>query len=118
VPNPALAQIEPDAQPGRPSEEAMARVLAPLDEDEDTSMVTSLPLHLMSEHQIHDALQMDPRDALALHHRLHLESPQNHPVHDLRFRPSMAKSNMLLNSQRHAAVQRLLVPVQALPLTD
>ena len=89
-----------------------------LDEDEDTSMVTSLPLHLMSEHQIHDALRMDERDAQALHHRLHLETPQNHPVHDLRFRPGMAKSIMIANSQRHAAVQRLLVPVQAAPLND
>lgn len=121
--NPALVEIEPDSETGSTLEQvdepaATSAIIMSLDDDEDTSMVTSLPLHLMSEHQIHDALRMDPRDAATLHERLHLDTPQNHPVQDLRFRAGMAKANMLLNSQRHAAVQRLLVPVQALPLND
>lgn len=98
-----------------PGRRITATHLRSLDEDEDTSMVTSLRLHLLSEHQVHGALLMDERDLLALHQRLHLASPQNHPIHDLRFRPIVAKSAALLNSQRCSSAASTLIAVSALP---
>ncbi len=80
-----------------------------LDSDIDTSLVTSLPMHLISEHQIYGALRMSEREAVACHQQLHLKSPQNHPVVDLRFRPGAAKSALMLNFQRQTEVRGPLI---------
>lgn len=60
---------------------------AALDGDPDTSMVSSLYLHLISEHDITYALGMEMREANTLHRNLHEADPEiDHCSTDLRFR--------------------------------
>lgn len=83
--------------------------IADLDGDPDTSLARSVRLHLLSEHQLMGALHMDEADAEARHGELHLQSPQDHPVDDLRFRPGLVLKCLLLRCEQ---LQRLLVPAQ------
>lgn len=91
----------------------LADIALGLDDDPDTSLARSVRLHLLSEHQIMGALAMEEIDADARHGELHLRTPQDHPVDDLRFRPGLALNSLLLNLARCAELQRLLVPAQA-----
>lgn len=66
-----------------------------LDDDSDTSMVTSLLLHLVSEHDVWSGASMRMREADALHRNLH-EHPVDeddawgHDEDDIQFRPGRA----------------------------
>ncbi len=84
-----------------------------LDDDPETSLARSVRLHLLSEHRMMGALQMEEIDAEARHGELHLSEQQNHPVDDLRFRPGLALNVLLLNLARCEQVQRLLIPAQS-----
>jgi hypothetical protein len=61
-----------------------------LDEDPDTSLVGSLYLHLLSEHNCYRALALSDDAAIELHQQLHREAGQNHGIADRRFRPGRA----------------------------
>lgn len=73
-----------------------------LHDDPDTSMVTSMRLHLISEHFVLDALGMDPADAHAMHIDLHTRTMQAHPVSDTRFRPGRILALLMVGDQLQA----------------
>lgn len=102
--------------PESPAEGSMLAITAaphrvPLHEDEDTSMVESLALHLMSEHQQWAALQLDEQEAVDLHVALHADQVCDHPVDDLRFRPGIALAGMLRRIEQHELLQRVLMAI-------
>lgn len=57
-----------------------------LEADPDTSMVESLGLHLISEHDVPDSLALNEEDAASLHEHLHLQQELAHGPTDWRFR--------------------------------
>ncbi len=61
-----------------------------LNEDPDTSLVGSIYLHLLSEHNCYEALRLSDDDAIALHQQMHKDQAQSHPISDWRFRPGRA----------------------------
>lgn len=72
-----------------------------LDLDPNASMVESVFLHLLSEHDLYEALHLSEQDAFALHGRLHAEAREQsldlgHRDEDLRFRPAMALAAAML----------------------
>lgn len=74
-----------------------------LESDPETSMVGSVFLHLLSEHQLYEALHLEEDEARLLHERMHAQAALlsitiDHDVADLRFRPRRA----LAASMRHA----------------
>lgn len=90
----------------------LADIALGLDDDPDTSIARSVRLHLLSEHQVMGALALEEADADTRHGELHLRTPQDHPVSDLRFRPGLGLNSLLLNLARSEELQRLLVPAQ------
>lgn len=84
--------------------ELVASDILTLNDDPDTSMVTSLILHLLSEHSIDDALSLPLDDADRLHRQLHQAAEQNHHEQDLRFRPGRVLRSLtrLPAPRRHA----------------
>jgi hypothetical protein len=69
---------------------------ATLDEDDDTSLCTSLRLHLMSEHHMPEALHASDEDNQNVHRRQHALRKHAHTIHDLRFRPGRALGGLFL----------------------
>lgn len=61
-----------------------------LDTDPETSLVGSLYLHLLGEHNCYDALRLDDDDAVTMHDDLHSHGDYPHEAGDLRFRPARA----------------------------
>jgi hypothetical protein len=68
-------------------EQIIMRSPTDLGADTDTSVVSSVRLHLVSEHRLTAALFMDELSAERHHYDAHLARIQRHPVTDLRFRP-------------------------------
>lgn len=101
IPLPARPLLALTASPHRPC----------LSEDPETSLATSLMLHLMSEHGVHDAVRMSEAEAARVHEELHRDGVCHHPVHDLRFRPIVAYKTLLDALDRHEAVQRLILGI-------
>lgn len=79
-----------------------------LDDDDDTSLVTSVILHLMSEHSVINALHLDEEQAHARHRDLHAEATHTHGDSDLRFRPLRILAMLKLISMKHAGLNDLL----------
>jgi hypothetical protein len=68
-------------------EQIIMRSPTDLGMDTDTSVVSSVRLHLVSEHRMPAALFMDELTAERHHYDTHLAQIQPHPVTDVRFRP-------------------------------
>ncbi len=86
-----------------------------LTEDDETSLTTSLRLHLLSEHSVGDGLTLAEEDAVAAHRRDHEDNEHHHGIDDLRFRPARALAGMFLRLEREAA---LITPIAHQPLRD
>lgn len=74
-----------------------------LDEDPDTSLVGSIYLHMLSEHDVYFALGLVDDEAIEYHQQLHEEAEAaglkiDHASGDWRFRPGRALANSLYNA--------------------
>jgi hypothetical protein len=69
-----------------------------LDDDPDTSLVGSIYLHMLSEHNCYGALRLSDDDAIALHQQLHKDQGQDHGIADWRFRPGRALAASMLSA--------------------
>ena len=78
----------------------------PLDDDHDVSITRSLAIHMMSEHGIANACQLDDADAEIVHKNLHAEADFDHTQEDTRFRPTLAVNVMERAHARHEEIQR------------
>lgn len=86
-----------------------------LGEDPDTAMVDSLPLHLISEHDVPDSLCLSADDAASLHEHLHLQQDSEHAPHDLRFRVRRGLRAVMADIEmshalQHGALSDALIP--------
>lgn len=94
---------------GQPLEPAQSSVAEPppmitgceyLDDDPDTSLVTSLRLHLISEHAIGEAITKPEGGLDRLHRQLHLAGEQTHVQNDFRFRPGRVMRSLDVPTMR------------------
>ncbi len=100
----AIAAVpEPD-----PAKVVKSEPVALLDTDPETSLGTSLRLHLMSEHQVVGALHLDDEAAAARHAELHAAGHHDHDVQDHRFRPGAALSLLYSAIHENETVVRFL----------
>ncbi len=76
-----------------------------LDHDQETSMVESVILHLISEHGVVGAVHMSEDEGHEKHGQCHAEYVEPHDESDIRFRPAR-----ILEQLKAAAEQRLVGP--------
>lgn len=86
-----------------------------LADDPETSMVESVFLHLLSEHDRYDALHLEEQDAFTMHARLHQDADEDgldldHSATDLRFRPAKALGKAMRYVQTVHETAQEIVP--------
>lgn len=92
---------------------------ASLDDDPDTSLATSLQLHLMSEHGLANGTHLSDEDAAALHDPLHtLERRHTHDVTDHRFRPGLVLDLIRAAVEREHELTQALAAVGVEVISD
>jgi hypothetical protein len=97
-PDPDPVHAEAGAENQSQDEEDLEAV-EDADADEEMSLVGSLYLHLLSEHDCYDALGLEDEPAITLHEQFHADRECGHDVHDWRFRPQVALAASLYSAE-------------------